>query len=358
MKKKTIIRTIITLAVVAVAIGAIGWVLVNNKKENAEKTAIVAQSDGAVAVRINIVQQDTLQQDFSANGNFIPVQQLNFSSENSGRIISVLADEGSRVSKGQVLAVIKADQLNVDVESAQAAYQNAVADKQRYENAFRTGGVTQQQVDQARLALSNAEARLSQARLKVSDTYIRSSINGIVNKRFIEPGAVVSPGTQLFELVDISRLKLQVTVSEAVVAQVKEGDQVNIRVSVFPDKEYTGRISFIAPKADATLNFPLEIELNSNPEQLVRAGMYGTAIFKAPARNSAILIPRSAFVGSVNSNQVFVVTKDSTASLRKIIAGRVLGDRVEVLQGLNQGDQVITSGQINLNEGTRISIVK
>lgn len=358
MKKKTIIRTIITLAVVAVAIGAIGWVLVNNKKENAEKTAIVAQSDGAVAVRINIVQQDTLQQDFSANGNFIPVQQLNFSSENSGRIISVLADEGSRVSKGQVLAVIKADQLNVDVESAQAAYQNAVADKQRYENAFRTGGVTQQQVDQARLALSNAEARLSQARLKVSDTYIRSSINGIVNKRFIEPGAVVSPGTQLFELVDISRLKLQVTVSEAVVAQVKEGDQVNIRVSVFPDKEYTGRISFIAPKADATLNFPLEIELNSNPEQLIRAGMYGTAIFKAPARNSAILIPRSAFVGSVNSNQVFVVTKDSTASLRKIIAGRVLGDRVEVLQGLNQGDQVITSGQINLNEGTRISIVK
>ncbi|MBN8782515.1 MAG: efflux RND transporter periplasmic adaptor subunit [Terrimonas ferruginea] len=357
MKKKTIIRTIITVAVIAIAFVAVARVLVNNKKKNAEKTAIVAQSDGAVAVRISVVQQDTLQQDFSANGNFIPVQQLNFSSENAGRITRVLVDEGSRVSKGQLLAVIKADQLNVDVESAQAAYQNAMADKQRYENAFRTGGVTQQQVDQARLALSNAEARLSQARLKVSDTYIKSSINGIVNKRFIEPGAVVSPGTQLFELVDISRLKLQVNVSEAVVAQVKEGDQAKIRVSVFPDKEYTGRISFIAPKADNTLNFPLEIELTSNPEQLVRAGMYGTAIFTAPARNSAILIPRSAFVGSVNSNQVFIV-KDSVASLRQIVAGRVLGDRVEVLQGLNPGDKVITSGQINLSEGTRISIVK
>jgi len=236
MKKKTIIRTIITVAVIAIAFVAVARVLVNNKKKNAEKTAIVAQSDGAVAVRISVVQQDTLQQDFSANGNFIPVQQLNFSSENAGRITRVLVDEGSRVSKGQLLAVIKADQLNVDVESAQAAYQNAMADKQRYENAFRTGGVTQQQVDQARLALSNAEARLSQARLKVSDTYIKSSINGIVNKRFIEPGAVVSPGTQLFELVDISRLKLQVNVSEAVVAQVKEGDQAKIRVSVFPDR--------------------------------------------------------------------------------------------------------------------------
>ncbi|MCG2616581.1 efflux RND transporter periplasmic adaptor subunit [Terrimonas sp. NA20] len=358
MNKKKLVRIVLTIVIIAAAGFAIGSVLVSNKKENEAKTAIVAQADGSVAVRVVEVKKQPLQQDFTANGNFIPSQQLNFSSENSGRVTQVLVDEGSRVSKGQTLAIIKADQLNVDVESAQAAYQVAQKDKERYENAFKTGGVTQQQVDQAILALSNAEAKLAQAKIKVGDTYVRSSINGIVNKRLIEPGAVVAPGTELFELVDVSRLKLQATVNEGQVAQLKEGDKVNIHVSVFPDKEFTGKVTFIAPKADATLSFPIEVELAANPGNLVKAGMYATAIFSFPSQAPVITIPRSSFVGSVSSNQLFVVGKDSSASLKKVIAGRVMGDQVEVLQGLSEGESVITSGQINLNDGTKVSIVK
>lgn len=358
MNKKKLLRIVLTIVIIAAASFAVGSVLVNNKKENEAKTAIVAQADGSVAVRTIEVKKQPMQQDFTANGNFIPAQQLNFSAENSGRVTQVLVDEGSRVSKGQTLAIIKADQLNVDVESAQAAYQVALKDKERYENAFKTGGVTQQQVDQAKLSLSNAEAKLSQARIKVGDTYVRSSINGIVNKRLIEPGAVVAPGTELFELVDVSRLKLQATVNEGQVAQLKEGDKVNIHVSVFPDKEFTGKVSFIAPKADNTLSFPIEIELASNPGNLVKAGMYATAIFSFPSQAPVILVPRSSFIGSVSSNELFVIGKNSTASLKKVIAGRVVGDKVEVLQGLNEGETVITSGQINLTEGAKVSIVK
>ena len=184
MNKKKLVRIVLTIVIIAAAGFAIGSVLVSNKKENEAKTAIVAQADGSVAVRVVEVKKQPLQQDFTANGNFIPSQQLNFSSENSGRVTQVLVDEGSRVSKGQTLAIIKADQLNVDVESAQAAYQVAQKDRERYENAFKTGGVTQQQVDQAILALSNAEAKLAQAKIKVGDTYVRSSINGIVNNSY------------------------------------------------------------------------------------------------------------------------------------------------------------------------------
>lgn len=358
MKKRSVLRTILTIVILIAAVGLIGWVLNNNKKKNAEKTAIVAQANGDIAVRVSPVQKQALELDFAANGNFMPGQQLNFSAENSGRVTQVLVDEGSHVSKGQTLAVIKTDQLNVDLESAQANYRNALKDKERYDNAFKTGGVTQQQLDQANLALSNAEARVAQAKIKVGDAYIRASINGVVNKRYIEPGAVVAPGTQLFELVDISRLKLQVTVNEAQVANLKVGDKVQIRVSVFPDKDFTGTVSFIAAKADNSLSFPIEIALAANPGSQVKAGMYGTAIFNFPSQAPAILIPRSAFIGSVSSNQVFVLKSDSTAALRKVIAGKVLGDKVEVLQGLQEGETVITSGQINLSEGSPISIVK
>ena len=213
MRKKKIIRVFITVALLAGVLVVVGSVLTTNKKKNAEKTAIVAEiANSDVSVRVSPVQKQSMSLDFSANGNFAPAQQMNFASENSGRVTKVLVDEGSTVRKGQTLAIIKTDVLNIDLETAQASYQNALRDKQRYENAFQTGGVTQQQLDQAMLALENAQARVGQAKIRVNDANIKSSINGIVNKRYIEPGAVVSPGTQLFELVDVSHLKLNITV--------------------------------------------------------------------------------------------------------------------------------------------------
>src|SRR5688500_6295383 len=195
MRNKSIVRTIITIAILDGVVVLIGWVLKNNKNKNEYKTAVVAQtSSGDVVVRVSPVQKQAVEMDFSANGNFAPAQQMNFASENSGRVTRVLVDEGSYVRRGQTLAIIKTDVLSIDLETAQAAYQNALRDKQRYENAFTTGGVTQQQLDQAKLALENAEARVAQARIRVSDANIKSSINGIVNKRYIEPGSVVSPG--------------------------------------------------------------------------------------------------------------------------------------------------------------------
>ena len=358
MKKKGIIKTIITVFVLVAAFGLIGYVLTNNKKKNLEKTAVVSQSSGDVSVRVVQVGKQVLARDFAVNGNFEPFQQMDFAAENSGRVTRVLVKEGSRVSRGQTLAIIETDQLNIDAEAAQATYLNAVRDLQRYENAFATGGVTQQQLDQARLAVENAKARVEQAKIRVGDANIKSSINGVVNKRYIEPGAVVSPGAKLFEIVDVSRLKLSVTVNEAQVAGLKTGDKVNIKVSVFPDRSFTGTVSFIAAKADASLNFPVEIELSSNPGGVLRAGMYGTAVFEFPKQSETLAIPRSAFVGSVSNNEVFVVENGNIARLKNVIAGRIIGDKVEIIGGLEEGQSVITSGQINLVDGSRIAPLK
>lgn len=358
MKNKRITRAFITVLILAGVFVLIGKVLAANKKKNAEKTAVVAQmSGGAVAVKVSPASKQSLVLDFSANGNFAPFRQMNFAAENAGRVVRVLVNEGSMVRPGQTLAIIKTDMLSIDLESAHAAYQNALKDQQRYESAFTTGGVTQQQLDQAKLNLQNAAARLSQARLRVNDANIKASISGIVNKRYIEPGAVVNPGTQLFELVDVSKLKLNITVNEAQVANLKIGDKVTVKASVFPDKNFAGTVTFIAPKADNALNFPVEIEIASNPGNKLRAGMYGTAIFNFGQSAPVVVVPRSAFVGSVSTNQIFVA-EGNVARLRQVVAGRVLGDKVAILDGLKEGEMVITSGQINLSEGSSISTHK
>ncbi|MEO5646145.1 MAG: efflux RND transporter periplasmic adaptor subunit, partial [Candidatus Paceibacterota bacterium] len=157
---------------------------------------------------------------------------------------------------------------------------------------------------------------------------------------------------------DVSRLKLKVNVNEGQVANLKVGETVQIKSNVFPSDNFSGKITFIAPKADETLNFPVEIEVENNHKNTIKAGMYGTAIFKFPAQSAAITIPRGSFVGSVSSNEVFVLGEGNTAKLRKVVAGRIIGDQVEILDGLKEGETVIISGQINLVEGSPVAIIK
>lgn len=352
-------RVIIAVIVIIVVIGAIALVLNSNKKKNDAQTALVSEGSGAISVRIAKVKKEAVDMDFSANGNFAPKQELNFLSENAGRVSSIYVDEGDQVKKGQVLARIDAEIINTDKETAQAALDNAIRDEARYASSFNTGGVTQQQLDQAKLATRNAKLRLQGAARKVSDANIKSPINGIVNKRYIEVGAfVTAQGTQLFELVDVSKLKLKVNVNEAQVANLKVGNQVQIKSNVFPADNFSGKITFIAPKADGTLNFPVEIEVDNNHKNTIKAGMYGTAIFKFPAQAPTITIPRGSFVGSVSSNQIFVLENGNIAKIRKVIAGRIINDNVEIIEGLKEGETAIISGQINLVDGSPVAPIK
>jgi RND family efflux transporter MFP subunit len=352
-------KKVIYIVVGIAVIGLIAYTLTNNKKKNEAETEQISKTNDAIAVRIDTVSSQVPNVDYVANGTFAPSQELSFPAENSGRVVKVLVDEGDRVRIGQVLAVIKGDQLNIQLSNAKAAYENAKSDAQRYANAFKTGGVTQQQVDQAKLSLTNAKAQYDQTKISLGDASIKASINGIVNVRNIEPGSVVAPGTVLFELVNVSTLKLKVNVDEQHVAGLKIGSPIKVTASVYPDKEFNGKVTFIAPKADGSLNFPVEVEIANDAASELKAGMYGTANFSGGGAKPQPVktISRNAFVGGVAGNQVFVV-KDGTVKLVKIVSGRVFGDEVEVLSGLNEGETVVISGQINLTDGAKVSIIK
>ncbi|HNQ26951.1 MAG TPA: efflux RND transporter periplasmic adaptor subunit [Aquaticitalea sp.] len=351
---RKIIYTIVAIALIVWA----GFTLAGNKAKQEAETAIVAQKNISVAVRIDTVKTEIVKTDYRANGNFIPLQDLKLSSERGGQVVKVLVHEGAKVSIGQTLAVIKPDLYSVELETAEAAYQTAQKDAERFESAFQTGGVTQQQLDQARLQLQSAKARFNQAKINLGDTYVKATINGVVNKKHIEPGTVVGPGTPLFDIVNVSKLKLKVNASENQVATIRTGDQVAIKAGVYPDKEFKGKVVFVAAMADESLNFPVEVEVLNNNDD-IRAGMYGSVIFSSKEENKTPVttISRNAFVGSVSNNEVFVAT-DGIARLTKIVTGRNFGDKVEVLEGLKAGDIVITSGIINLEDGAKINIVK
>ena len=147
--------------------------------------------------------------------------------------------------------------------------------------------------------------------------------------------------------------------NENQVANIKPGDEVIVKASVYSNQEFTGTVDFVAPMADASLNFPVEISIANNENNDLRAGMYGSVIFSSKDEDNepVTVVPRNAFVGSISNNEVFVA-REGVAHLTKVVAGRNFGEQVEILEGLKAGDIVVTSGIINLTDGAKISIVK
>jgi len=351
-------KTLIYIIVAAVLIGLAAYKIAGNKEKQTKEVQEVAKQVDKINVNVITVARENINTDYSANGTFLPKQEMNQSSEIAGRIVSVLVKEGSKVSAGQTLAVIKKDAIEVDVSQAQNNLQNAIIDNQRYENAYKTGGVTKQQVDNSRLQLKNAQAAVRAQGVRVNDTSIRAGISGTINKKMIEPGTVVSIGSSMFEIVNINSLKLSVLVDESQIGRIQLGQEVPISVNVLPDDSFSGRITFIAPKSDASLNFPVEIEVQNKGN--LKAGMYATALFKTnhgAETQNMLTVPAEAFVNGVSSGQLFIV-QNGTAKLIKVTIGKIYGDKVQILSGLNGGEQVITSGQINLDNGSKINIVK
>ncbi|WP_311322459.1 efflux RND transporter periplasmic adaptor subunit [Capnocytophaga leadbetteri] len=358
---KKVITTIIILAL----IGFMAFKLYSNKQKNAEEVAIVAQKEAQVAVRAAQVAEENVSDLFSANGTFVAEQDLDVSSEVGGQIIKIFVKEGDFVTAGQVLAQTKADRTNVQLENAKAALETAKSDLKRFESAFKTGGVTAQQLEQVRLQVKNAEANYNSAAIVSGDTSVRSKISGIVSSKKVEEGAMVGAGTPLFNVVNIDNLKLKITVDENQVSKLTLGQTIKIKPSAMTN-EIEGKIIFIAPKADSAMKFPVEI-LVANKDRKLKAGMYATAQLGSEAQSStALVVPHSAFVGSVSQNKIFKIINGKNAEGEDILqaqeitvkSGRNFGDKVEIISGLTAGEKVIISGQINIDNGTPVKIVE
>ncbi len=349
--KKIITPLLIFLAVVA----GIYFILTNNKKKNAEQVKIVSAKNVKVSVNTAVVQRESVNSQVQVNGTFVPEKQAMIAAETGGQIISLFVNVGSYVSPGQVVARLKGDKQDVGLSNAQANLDNARLALSRFEAAYKSGGVTALQLDQARLAVKNANSQVKSAQLTSGDTTVRAKIGGIVNKKLAEVGTVVAPGTPILEVVNINSVKLRVEADESLVSKLSIGNIVTVKPAVM-EGTVDGRITFIAPAATGALKFPVEISISNTNNQL-RAGMFGTALFGGSGNFEMLVAPRSAFVGSISENKVYVV-QNGVAKLVTVQSGRNFGDKVEIISGLNEGDPVITSGQINLVDGTAVEILK
>jgi membrane fusion protein (multidrug efflux system) len=352
---KKIINLLIWTGLIAVSAAGIYWKLNSNKKVIDERAQAAQVRNTSVLVTTVKPEKRALGGDFSLIGTLRPARELAVMSEVGGRLTQVNFENGSSVRKGYVLAVVDNDLISRQLAIARINLEKAGRDTDRLAKLASTGGVPQQQLEDARNQVENLKSQVSILEKQLAMTQILAPFEGVITNKSVETGAFASPGMKLADLVQVSKVFMRVYATESQLTVLKTGQTVKVTMDLMPDKPISGRISFIDVKADPSQRYLVEIEM-ANPGNF-RAGMNGTVTFTRPAAQPVMTVPRASIVGSVRDAHVYVIQGDK-AVYRAVQAGAISNDYVEIKSGLTADEWVVLTGQINLSDGAQVTISK
>ncbi|MGF1533634.1 MAG: efflux RND transporter periplasmic adaptor subunit [Bernardetiaceae bacterium] len=354
MKAKKIITSLLIVIAIGGTVAFAGVTLLSNK-EKVEAKVYRQPPELRPLVTTFRLENAPVDVQRAYLGTFQPYREIDLLAETNGKVIEVGVERGQNIEKGHVIARLDNDMIKAQMIAAEASYQKALADVKRYQDAVAGNAIPKINLDNAQLGLKVAESQRKVLEKQLELTTITSPFGGLATSKMFDLGSVLSPGVPLIRLTDISKLKLFVNVPEKEVNDLRVGQVVQIKTEVYPDLPLEGTIVSIAAKGDAAHNFETEILVSNPVDSPIRAGMYGS-ISITQRDPEALLLPRSALIGSAKKPQVYLI-KNDTAKLVDLTLGATLGEMVTVRSGLRPGDEVVIVGQINLRDNTPIKVI-
>ncbi len=322
-----------------------------------EQTSTDAKILGDVPVSVVQVKKEKLTNIISLVGIISANSDVNVISETQGLVMATKVKVGDYVKEGSVLVEIDDVLKQSNMASAEINYLKSKRDYERSETLYQESSISAAQLDLARLQMKAAETQLTIAKKQLDDTKIKSPISGTVNIRMVDKGTMVQPGSPIANIVDISNLKVKLNISEREAFLIKPGDPVEVTTDVYPEAKFEGKVDNIASKADESHTYAVEIRMSNSSKYPLKAGMFARISFVSIRAVDALSIPREALVGSIRDARVFVV-ENNLAKLQAVTIGRQSGNFLEVLNGVTENEMVVTNGQNNLTDNTKVSIVK
>lgn len=290
-------------------------------------------------------------------GNLAANESVEIKSEIDGRVEEIGFEEGQKVKKDQVLFKINEQKLQASLAQAQAQANLTLAETtaRRYQALIESQAISRQEFDQATAALDANKAELELIKAQREDATILAPFDGVMGQRLVSVGQFISKGTSLSFLISQDPVKAEFKVPERYLSQVKEGQAIDIRVAAYPDDVFSGEVYFIDPKIDESTRTALLKARVPNLEGKLRPGMFSNLDLIVATRR-AIVIPETALIIKGDAISVFVIDEKHTAHLRPVKAGLRLAGMVEIAEGLNEGEIVVTEGFQKLMEGAGVKM--
>lgn len=346
---------LILIGVLVLALAFITLRLKSNRESFENEVTVAQRQVDRIAVSVDSVNMGTISDKVISTGVLEAAEVLNVISETQGRITNIYREKGQWVKAGDVILKVDDEVISANVLTAEANYAQFERDIERLTRLSEGNAVTKRDLEQATIGQKKAKADLITASKALSNTTIKAPIAGYINNDYVTLGQFLGGGSPVCEIVNNTILKLNIKVTEREVYKIIPGQTVGIHIPVFADKEFSGRITSIAEKADMAMKFNVEISLANNGSDHLKSGLYAEAILPVES-GEKLIIRKSAILGSMEKPVVYTA-ENGVASRREIITGRSNNDFVEVLGGLTRNELLIVSGQLNIKNGDNIRIV-
>jgi len=346
-------KIIIIIIVAAIAVFAV-LKLKSSRDKNTTQSVDLNLKEVSVSVADITKQNASFALNFT--GTLYPVKELDIPTEINGRISSLNFELGQSFPRGGVIANLDDRTKKLTLENARIDAEKLENDFKRIQNLFNGGTSSQQELDYARFAYETAKNKMNEAEKQLSYTKITTSIAGTITAKNVEEGTYVKEGSTIAKIVDISRLKVKLNVSESNIYFLKKGSKVKITTDVYPGVEFEGIVKYISPDGDDSHNYPVEIEMPNNSKNPLKSGTFVNVKVNIATEREGLFIPRTALTGSIKDAKVYVANNNK-AVLQKIVIGNEAGDMLEVTDGLKGQEKIIVSGQVNLTNNKPIRII-
>ena len=305
----------------------------------------------------------------SAVGSLKTPENVIISPKKAGIIDKILVKEGDQVKKGQILVQLDDVDARLQVERAEAGLKQAVAAVEtnrnivpRYQKLYESQVIPQQTLDELILRLKVDEAKLDLAKAELNvakqnllDHRITSPIEGVVNLKIASLGehVNVAPKDEILSIVQMDPLELEFYVPENWAGKIRLGSMVQYTVKAFSEEKFSASLQFISPTSDpSTRNVKMKA-MAKNPHYRLKPGFFAEVSIQTGSNPNALVIPESALFSQEGRFFVFAV-QDRVAHRKEVETGHRFEGKVEILKGIQKGEQVVTVGQEQLSDGTKV----
>jgi RND family efflux transporter MFP subunit len=332
----------------------------------------VKSEEYAIPVAVDKVKLGTARDVVSTTGNIAPETLVTLFSNVPGAVTQILVKEGDKVKKGQIVALIDKEKAALQEKQAQAGLDmaranlaNMEANRKRLEGLYKQNAIPKKMWDDietgclaAKGQVDQVESMLGLARSQLNDANITSTMNGVVAKRHLDPGEVVT-SAQMMKVAPIvtiitwEAVKVLIGINEKDSSRIKVGQTAEIRVDAWPGRTFTGKVTNIAPIVNP-LNRTVEVEVMiDNKDGALKPGMFARVNIVVNVHENAVVIPFDAVIESEAGRNVYVVEGDR-AVRRDIKSGYQEGVNLEVASGVKSGENLVVLGQQRLKDGVRV----
>ena len=347
---KKIIYIILALAVVAFTVYQM-----RSNKETAQKRVFQYDKEKPVSVQTITVKEERLKNVTVFPGNFEPFMETKLSADIQGKVTAVLVDLGSTVQQGQTLIQLDNSLLKLQLQTVEIQIEGLEKDVQRFTVLAEANAIQGVQLEKAELGLKSAQVQKATLLEQISKTTIRSPFNGIVTAKLTEEGAFAAPGIPLLQITDISNLKFTVNVPENSLSKFSMGQLCPVSADVYPEILLAAKTIMIGSKANIGNSYPVQLSVKNTADFKIKSGMFGKVYLESESDSTRITIPASALVGTTIKPQVYLI-KNRKAQLQDIRISERIENKVVVAEGLNEGDEMVTNGFINLFNGANVTL--